>query len=376
MGGKLGAGGLGSRLAKGAGIGGVAGVAGLAAGAAGDMATDAGYKKTGAGLQVGSAALQGAGMGAMIGSVIPVAGTLVGAAVGGALGAGYGLYQNFGALTGDGGNKASQGKGGEMPKTAANSENKKPGPDDKLLSFLAKHESGGNPNILVGGKTKTNPSLSEMTVAEVDAFQKQMIRNGFETSAVGKYQIINETLGGLIKKGVISPNDRFDSNTQEKAAIGLLNRRGREKFKSGGIDADNYANNVAKEWASMPMPNGKSYYEGTGSNKAGASRSEFINSIVAEKGGLASGPRSGYPATLHGNEMIVPLDPTSILAELGKKSATTVSADFSKNNESMQQLISINQGMVEILSTKLDSVIDHLSSSNNTQSKILKRTSV
>ena len=126
----------------------------------------------------------------------------------------------------------------------------------------------------------------------------------------------------------------------------------------------------------MPMPNGKSYYEGTGSNKAGASRSEFINSIVAEKGGLASGPSSGYPATLHGNEMIVPLDPTSVLAELGKKSATTVSADFSKNNESMKQLISINQGMVEILSKKLDSMIDHLSASNNTQSKILKRTSV
>jgi GH24 family phage-related lysozyme (muramidase) len=98
--------------------------------------------------------------------------------------------------------------------------------------------------------------------------------------------------------------------------------------------------------------------------------------IQARAGGMTNGPTSGYPATLHGNEMIVPLDPTSILAELGKKSATTVSADFSKNNESMKQLISINQGMVEILSKKLDSVIDHLSSSNHTQNKILKRTSV
>ncbi len=98
--------------------------------------------------------------------------------------------------------------------------------------------------------------------------------------------------------------------------------------------------------------------------------------VQGRTGGIANGPLSGYPATLHGNEAIVPLDPNSILAELGKKTTLGATAGNKIGGDSMQQLISINQGMVEILSKKLDSVIDHLSSSNHTQNKILKRTSV
>lgn len=102
--------------------------------------------------------------------------------------------------------------------------------------------------------------------------------------------------------------------------------------------------------------------------------------VSARDGGLATGPESGYPATLHGNEVIVPLDANSILAELGKKSATQIQSELkektnkveSTTGESSKELVAINQAMMEMMSTKLDAMIDKLDSSNNTQSKILK----
>ncbi len=77
------------------------GVGGLVGGLALGYAADAAGRDTtlGASLDVGGAALSGAGTGALIGSVVPVIGTGVGAAVGGAIGAGYGLYKNRETLT-------------------------------------------------------------------------------------------------------------------------------------------------------------------------------------------------------------------------------------------------------------------------------------
>ena len=50
---------------------------------------------SGKGLDVGSAALTGAGLGATLGSAFFGIGAVPGAAIGGALGAGYGVAKNF-----------------------------------------------------------------------------------------------------------------------------------------------------------------------------------------------------------------------------------------------------------------------------------------
>lgn len=97
--------GLGGRLAgslKG-GLGGIAG--GLALGAAADYAASNGMEKTGAGLDIASTAAQFAGTGAMLGSIVPGAGTALGAGLGAAAGGAYGLYQNWGKLFGESGQK-------------------------------------------------------------------------------------------------------------------------------------------------------------------------------------------------------------------------------------------------------------------------------
>lgn len=106
--------------------------------------------------------------------------------------------------------------------------------------------------------------------------------------------------------------------------------------------------------------------------------------VQARDGGLATGPTSGYPATLHGSEMIVPLDPNSILAELGKKSQTQIQSEIiektsklqSTNPEVFNQIADINKNMMEMLAHKLDNMISKLDTSNDIQDKLLKYSQV
>jgi hypothetical protein len=100
--------------------------------------------------------------------------------------------------------------------------------------------------------------------------------------------------------------------------------------------------------------------------------------IEAKTGGLASGPSTGYPALLHGTEMVVPLDPNSILAELGKKSTEEVVAQLASTDKTAEtkqiqnDIVNINKNLMEMLSNKLDNVINKLDTGNDTQSKLLR----
>lgn len=105
------------------------------------------------------------------------------------------------------------------------------------------------------------------------------------------------------------------------------------------------------------------------------------------KGGIISGATSGYPAVLHGNEIVVPLDPKSMLADLGKKTAEQVKTEMSvaertfrqempENGEMYKNLSGQNRQLMEMLALKLDDVINKLDTSNNTQTKILRYSQV
>lgn len=119
-----------------------------------------------------------------------------------------------------------------------------------------------------------------------------------------------------------------------------------------------------------------------GKTLAGALRTGRLpeSAPKAEKGGILSGPKSGFPATLHGNEIVVPLDPNSILAELGKKSAQQAASEINnvlpetKTNQmdGMKDILNLNQALMELLTNKLDTMINKMDTSNDTQSKLLK----
>lgn len=230
------------------------------------------------------------------------------------------------------------------------------GVEGKLLDFIGKIEGRGDYNILVGGKSL--PELTEMTVAEVLNYQSSMLAKGHESTAVGKYQIIQKTLQDMLAQGAVGPDDKFSPSTQDKLAMALMKRRGLDKYQSGKLPADVFADNLAKEWASLPTQSGKSYYDKTGSNKSLVGRDEFM-SVFARDGGVFAGPSSGYAATLHGTEAVVPLPD-------GK----TIPVTMPQFTDSMAEQMNVLSAQL----TKLDELISAIRDGNSISNKILQAT--
>lgn len=113
---------IGSTLVKaGPGLlkGGAGAIAGYGLGKLGDYETAQGNVKTGAGLDIGSKALEWGGTGAMFGSVIPGIGTAVGAGLGAVAGGAYGLYNNWNTLTGPSSTPATAAAASMNPASAS-----------------------------------------------------------------------------------------------------------------------------------------------------------------------------------------------------------------------------------------------------------------
>lgn len=98
-----------------------------------------------------------------------------------------------------------------------------------------------------------------------------------------------------------------------------------------------------------------------------AAKSEGGNLLQARNGGIASGPFSGFPAMLHGNEMIQPLDKNSILQKL----ATTPSTIVESNSQSNARRFTDD---VHSMTRKYDEMIKVLSEIRNIQKTIMSRT--
>jgi hypothetical protein len=107
------------------------------------------------------------------------------------------------------------------------------------------------------------PGLSKMTVGQVMDLQARK-----ELFAVGRYQIIPQTLASLIKAGVAKREDQFSPVIQDKLAMELINRR----LKAAGSDPMQQQLELSKEFAAIADPRtGKSFYEGKAGNKASIS---------------------------------------------------------------------------------------------------------
>tara|TARA_B110000977_G_scaffold162714_1_gene208331 strand:- start:2240 stop:4180 length:1941 start_codon:yes stop_codon:yes gene_type:complete len=177
-----------------------------------------------------------------------------------------------------------------------------------LLNFIGNKESEGYDDIsgLVSQSRYPVKSLTQMTITEVLDWQESIDR--FQLSeASGRYQIMEDTLRGynndtttgpgspLYTKAGISGGDLFSPKNQDKMAIVLLEQRGLNRFLSGEITREEFANNLASEWASLPLvtgPNaGKSQYSGDrAGNKSLTTVQEFLNAIDAVKSTYSAPP--------------------------------------------------------------------------------------
>lgn len=170
-----------------------------------------------------------------------------------------------------------------------------------LMEFIQRFESSGAVKfqgvesayqVVYGGiaaADRPTVALTTMTVAEVLAWQDG-IDGSYLSEAVGAYQVLEDTLRGLVDSGQIDPGLLFNETTQDTVAKLLMERRGLSKYLAGELSAEDFADNLAREWASFPVvrdqkganrhvKRGQSYYAGDGLNKAHADVGEFLNVV-------------------------------------------------------------------------------------------------
>jgi muramidase (phage lysozyme) len=153
-----------------------------------------------------------------------------------------------------------------------------------LLDTIAKGESKGNYNAYYSKAANTKVRFTEMSVDEVLKWQENYVRKGSPSSAVGKYQIIRPTLLGLVKELKLDTRVTFDEKLQDRMAITLLERRGAHAFVAKKLTREQFAANLAKEWAALPKVTGtnpkESYYAGDGLNKARITIDEVFKALA------------------------------------------------------------------------------------------------
>ncbi len=163
----------------------------------------------------------------------------------------------------------------------------------QILNLIGRVESGNNYNAVYGVNKTQNLTVS--TIDQVIAWQKRYTTVlGMPSSAAGRYQIIRKTLKGLKEEMGLTGNELFDEKMQDRMAVTLLNRRGWQKFLNGDLSEKQMMINLAKEWASFPMPatmrikgkqyyRGASYYSGDGLNKALVNVDEVLDTIKTDR---------------------------------------------------------------------------------------------
>lgn len=152
-----------------------------------------------------------------------------------------------------------------------------------LLDTIAKGESGGNYNAYFGNPKNNDLRFTDMTVGEVMQWQADHIERGNTSSAVGKYQIISTTLAELVQALGIDHSQKFDEALQDRLAIALLERRGSIEYISKKLTREQFAANIAMEWAALPKATGPnpddSYYAGDGVNASNIAVDEVFEAL-------------------------------------------------------------------------------------------------
>ena len=176
-----------------------------------------------------------------------------------------------------------------------------------LLNFIGNKESKGYDDIsgLVSKSRYPTKKITQMTIKEVLDWQESV--DQFQLSeAVGRYQIMEDTLRGfnndkgggsesnsLYVRAGLSSGSLFSIENQDKMAAVLIQSRGLNRFLRGEISREIFANNLANEWASLPIvsgPNaGKSAYQGDrAGNRALTTVQEFLDVIDKVKAGYSA----------------------------------------------------------------------------------------
>ncbi len=154
----------------------------------------------------------------------------------------------------------------------------------RILDLVAGAElnraNRSNYNAYFGNAAATE-DLSKRTLDQTIAWSRN---RGTSSSATGRYQFMADTMAGLKKEMGLTGAEAFTPELQDRMALALLNRRGYRDYATGKLSTEDFANNLAKEWASLPnLQTGRSHYAGDGVNKALVSP-EQVRSVLEGTG--------------------------------------------------------------------------------------------
>jgi hypothetical protein len=178
-----------------------------------------------------------------------------------------------------------------------------------LAPVLSKSESSSYDQLVYPKKEyrKTAPSkasLTKMSIDEVLKYQETMRKSGkYPSTAVGKYQIIEDTLKDAIKTLKLNKADAFDEKMQDRIYYEFLTGSKRLKLDAylKGKVPDTSENleaaqlEMAQEFASWPVPKdfidsrgklhkkGFSYYDRNGVDKASVTIEQSARALREER---------------------------------------------------------------------------------------------
>ena len=256
----------------------------------------------------------------------------------------------------------------------------------RVAKQLGMEDTGVTAEYLKSAWAKGDESFFDMVYGGLSTNKEA--GDGYKYRGRGLVQMtgreVYQKVGKLIGKDLVGNPDLVSSDfkTASQAAVGyIFATRGKEtalKDLNSMKDQDSALKYTLNTIAGLghkasEFDDSKSHL-GIQLKKAQEYASLGDKAISAARGGVVDGPSSGFPATLHGNEIITPLSPNSILEQLGKTTASTEIAGSSSSSTSntIKEIYSMNTEIMEMLAGKLDDMIDRLDRGNTYSDKLVK----
>ncbi len=163
--------------------------------------------------------------------------------------------------------------------------------EKQFLDFVSEGEGPGGYNQRFGEPAgKPRYDLTNMTINEVVRLPPNRA-NGFTSTASGRYQFLSGTLAEMRDRLGLTGDEMFDEGMQDYLAVERMRQmRKYDQFLAGEVSREQFAINVADEWASLPDVNtGMSRHR---RQPVAHSPADLLAQVDALKSGTILGPPS------------------------------------------------------------------------------------